>query len=484
MISGLWNGVTGLNTFERALNTQSNNVTNSNTIAHKSDRITFEDLMYENRYGSGVTVQNVQKNFEQGGIQITDQALDIAIEGSGFFVVYDQINDETFYSRAGNLKMGTDGTLQAIDGKQIFGSSTTLTDTSSSDTNTQFTSEYSLYIASEPINAPTFNQTINARATDYTQSAEDSGTSGSGFKTSGSKIADIRALITDYNNKLDLYSGSPNATSTASVSQETEIAYTNFLTELQDGSDYVEVSIDGSLLRQYFDTDVQTTMNLFADRISAVAGLTGTVDTNGVVTISSLIPGEDYNITGAAINNSAPAINETTSPSTGSGIAMVNSSRDSLKTELENAGARFLELRHNISQTDADLTGIGSVQLRLDNLNISENVFGELSVEDGLIYSADGENKFLVGKLETAYFSNPEGLEPVGGTLFSQNELSGTAKNASNINELVSGAVELSNSSFSEGLVDLMLYQRAFEASSKSVTTADEFLRTAIQLKK
>ncbi len=37
MISGLWNGLTGLSTFEKALSTQSNNVTNSNTIGHKAE---------------------------------------------------------------------------------------------------------------------------------------------------------------------------------------------------------------------------------------------------------------------------------------------------------------------------------------------------------------------------------------------------------------------------------------------------------------
>ncbi len=84
MISGLWNGVTGLNTFERALTTQSNNVTNSNTIGHKSDQISFQDLMYQSRYGKGVTVQSVEKNFDQGGIKITDNTLDAAIEGDGF----------------------------------------------------------------------------------------------------------------------------------------------------------------------------------------------------------------------------------------------------------------------------------------------------------------------------------------------------------------------------------------------------------------
>ncbi|XPV53068.1 MAG: flagellar basal body protein [Halarcobacter ebronensis] len=39
MIGGLWNGISGLNSFEKALSAQSNNVTNSNTIGHKSDTV-------------------------------------------------------------------------------------------------------------------------------------------------------------------------------------------------------------------------------------------------------------------------------------------------------------------------------------------------------------------------------------------------------------------------------------------------------------
>ena len=48
MIGGLWNGVTGLATFEKALNVESNNSTNVNTVGYKEDIVNFADLMYEN----------------------------------------------------------------------------------------------------------------------------------------------------------------------------------------------------------------------------------------------------------------------------------------------------------------------------------------------------------------------------------------------------------------------------------------------------
>ena len=72
MISALWNGISGLSTFEKAINVESNNATNVNTVGYKEDVVTFEDMMYQNRYGKGVNVENVTKAMpQQGGIKLT-----------------------------------------------------------------------------------------------------------------------------------------------------------------------------------------------------------------------------------------------------------------------------------------------------------------------------------------------------------------------------------------------------------------------------
>lgn len=484
MISGLWNGVSGLNTFERALSTQSNNVTNSNTIGHKSDVITFEDMMYQSRYGKGVTVQSIEKNFEQGSVKITNNALDVAIEGDGFFIVQDITDDNTYYSRAGNFKMGVDGTLESMDSNKILGSQTNISSIVTSDGTTQYNDNYTKTIGSKTINATTFDQSINAKSTNYLLSAVDSGVSGDGFKTASGKIADIQVLITDYNEKLELYASNPLTPGTASTSQVTQIYFTDFANEIQDDGSFIETYIDGELVRQYFNTDQQTTINKFADKISDRKGLTATVNSNGLLEITTLIPGSQVNITSPAINSNGYSIVESTSPILGNGIAMLNSSRDALKTALENADANFLEMTNTIADGDANLTNLGELQLKLNGLNISENVFGILSIEDGVIYAKDGENKFLIGRLETAYFPNPDSLLPQGSNLYSIGPQTGEARNASSINKLTGGAVELSNTNLSDDLVDLMVYQRAYEASSKSITTSDEFLKTAIELKK
>ncbi|NCB10219.1 MAG: flagellar hook basal-body protein, partial [Erysipelotrichia bacterium] len=120
MISGLWNGITGLNSFEKALSVESNNSSNVNTVGYKEDVINFADLMYSNNistsYGKGTSVATVDKAmYQQGGIKLTSSPYDVAIEGKGYFVVQN-INSkgqpETYYTRAGNFKVAENGFLQ------------------------------------------------------------------------------------------------------------------------------------------------------------------------------------------------------------------------------------------------------------------------------------------------------------------------------------------------------------------------------------
>ena len=116
MISALWNGISGLNTFQKAINVESNNATNVGTLGYKSDVVSFEDMMYQNRYGKGSNVQSVTKAMsEQGGIKFTNYTFDVAIEGKGYFMVRDIKSDGTaqnYYTRSGNFKMASDGFLK------------------------------------------------------------------------------------------------------------------------------------------------------------------------------------------------------------------------------------------------------------------------------------------------------------------------------------------------------------------------------------
>jgi flagellar hook protein FlgE len=102
----------------------------------------------------------------------------------------------------------------------------------------------------------------------------------------------------------------------------------------------------------------------------------------------------------------------------------------------------------------------------------------------GILYVKDGENKFVVGKLQTAGFTNEQGLVSQGNNLYEISNETGNIYNAVNLNKLVGSSLEQSKASIANSLTALLIYQKAFEANSKSITTSDDMLQTAIQLKK
>ena len=108
-------GLSGLNATSKHLDVIGNNVANANTFGEKSSRAEFTDV-YANAMngvssspiGIGVTVSSVTQQFTQGNIVTTDNSLDLAINGAGFF----QVNDgggSLSYTRNGQFRVDRDG---------------------------------------------------------------------------------------------------------------------------------------------------------------------------------------------------------------------------------------------------------------------------------------------------------------------------------------------------------------------------------------
>lgn len=484
MIGSLWNGISGLNSFDKALGSESNNIANVSTVGYKEDNISFADMMYQNGYGKGVSVENVSKSIsQQGGIKLTNSAYDMAIEGKGFFIIGD-ISDsgisETYYTRAGNFKVSENDILQTQDDMNVLGLS------SISTPNVQFDNTYSKSIASQIINNSNSLQTINAKASDYNSTASSDSldiNSGNNYKTKSAKIADVEALIADYKAKLELYSSNSTAVASDSISQITNINLSTSMDQLTNENDLIKITINNTEIKQQFDTDIATTLKKFSDKISNIQGLTSSVDTNsGILTINSLIPGKEASIRDAQINENFMSIVNTQDAKLGAGLGLANSSRDALSTVLDKAGAKFLDVTSTISLTNQNnLQLVDKIQVNLEKYNLS-NSSADIEIDNGAIYIKDGENKFLVGKVQTAHFINEQGLSPQGGNLYQITDESGNALNAENMNKVVGNSLEQSKANLSNSLTALLIYQKAFEANSKSITTSDDLLKTAIEL--
>src|SRR5574344_207462 len=299
MIGALWNGMSGIISYEKGLNVEANNAANISTVGHKKDTISFEDALYSSRFGKGVITQGISKTFAQGNIRPTQSNIDVAIDGKGFFIVKDD-GGKTFYTRAGNFIQAEDGFLKTQNNLNVMGiipQQKKIVSTDASDT--IFTDEFIRNLNSSTISFDSVAYNINAKSSDYYKSAksDDISLSGSNYKTSGSKINDVEAALYDYNEKLQLLKSNPEANSVPSSSQITQVNYSKVLNELQNENNFISISIDNHVLRQQFDTDIETTLKKLSDKISNLQGFSSSVDANtGIFTIERLVNGKEFKV--------------------------------------------------------------------------------------------------------------------------------------------------------------------------------------------
>lgn len=135
MNRALYVAKTGLEAQQFRLAAISNNLANANTYGYKTGRAEFDDLLYQNvrqpgaqasqdesntlpsglQLGTGVKAIGVQKIHTQGNLMVTDNQLDIAIEGKGFFQALDQ-DGNLMYSRDGSFQVNQNGDVVTSSG--------------------------------------------------------------------------------------------------------------------------------------------------------------------------------------------------------------------------------------------------------------------------------------------------------------------------------------------------------------------------------
>ncbi len=123
---GFQQGLSGLNAAARNLDVIGNNVANTNTVGAKASRAEFADIYASslsgasgNAVGIGVTVAAVAQQFTQGDISTTNNPLDVAINGPGFFELSD--NGIKSYSRNGQFKLDPNGYITTSSGARVQG---------------------------------------------------------------------------------------------------------------------------------------------------------------------------------------------------------------------------------------------------------------------------------------------------------------------------------------------------------------------------
>ncbi len=136
MLPALYVSKTGLAAQDMNLTTISNNLANVSTTGFKADRAEFQDLLYQTKrqpgansttdtelpsglqLGTGVRIVGTQKNFTAGSLATTDQPLDMAINGRGFFQIT-QADGTTAYTRDGTFHLDSNGQIVTASGNAL-----------------------------------------------------------------------------------------------------------------------------------------------------------------------------------------------------------------------------------------------------------------------------------------------------------------------------------------------------------------------------
>lgn len=451
--------LSGLRAANTDLAVKGNNIANASTVGFKASRTEFGDV-YANSLiksgstpGNGVLVTAVSQQFDQGNISFTDNSLDLAVNGQGFFVM-DSTGGDVVYSRAGNFGLDSQGFIVSNDGAKLKGLI--------ADANGLITggNPQSLQVETTDL-APSattgLDMSFNLDARELSPNTGVAAAAGfTPFDPTTPSTFNHSTSQTVFD---DL--GLPHVMSQYFVKQNPDPLAADPLNTGASNTWDVYVLIDGE---QVWDenaaapseTSVADPGPPIAFRPGFQIGFTSagildpTVGGGGTYTIDNWDPKD---ITGA--------INGATTPAATITLNFTNASQ---------FGGEFA-----ISSSEQN----GFAQGRLAGVQISS---------DGVLFAryTNGEAQNL-GQIVLASFDNVQGLSPQGSTAWAESAESGQptvgVPQSGSLGALTAGALEESNVDLSEELVGLIIAQRNFQANSKTIETANTLTQTIINLR-
>jgi flagellar hook protein FlgE len=404
---GFQQGLSGLNAASKNLDVIGNNVANANTVGFKASQAQFADV-YANSLGGagavgiGTRVSTVAQQFSQGNITVTNNSLDMAVSGSGFFRLSD--NGSIVYSRNGQFQMDKDGYIVTSQGYRLTGF---LPDAAG---NIVATTPGDLLISTADL-LP--NPTANVTA---------------GLNLDSRSAIIPAAPVFDPNNSAT-FNNSTSMTVYDSLGGSHVASVYFAKTGVNAWSSYL--TVDGALVPAA--TGLLTTM---------------TFNTNGtILTPAGAVTSAGFTPAGAA--------------------------------------AQTLTFDFGATSQFGGIFGVNS--LSQDGYT-SGRMTGFSTGKDGIIAGrySNGQTRTL-GQVVLSNFSNPQGLQPLGGNNWAESSVSGTpltgAPGSASLGVLQTSAVEDSNVDLTAELVNMITAQRVYQANAQTVKTQDQVLQTLVNLR-
>ncbi len=435
--------LSGLNAASNNLAVTGNNIANANTVGFKKSRSEFADVYASSlggvsatTPGAGVRVANVSQQFNQGNLQFTDNNLDLALSGEGFFTLAKSPTEttDTSYSRSGEFKLNKDGYLVNNQGRALMvyrpngtkisdGFSTGVTQPVQINTLTGLPSATDSVNMQVNLNAQdsflpsqqTFDPTIN---TSYNTQ-----TSATIYDTLGSPH-----ILTTYYVKLD-----PD---TATQPETSEWLVYHYVSEPATPKNITPVNVTSGPLGGTTPESAKLTFDSGGKLIEPLDGRFSLAD---------------YQII----------------PKTGAADIKIGT--------MNFFGSTQVQEKFSVN----GLTQNGLPAGRLTGIDIDNQ---------GVIFArfSNGGSQTM-GKVALTRFANNNGLAKIGDTSWGQSANSGEPipgeAGANNFGLIQSGALEASNVELSAQLVNLIVAQQHYQANAQTITTENSIMQTILNIR-
>jgi len=532
--------LSGLNASSRALDVTSNNVANASTVGFKTGSTHFADVYANSLSGAGsssigigTSIQAIQQNFTTGNITSTNNPLDIAINGGGFFRM--STNGVISYSRNGQFHLDSSGYIVDDKNRQLTGYPADAT---------------GKVVQSSPV-------ALQLDAADQTPVATGAG-SGSFKGVKAVVNLDSRKAATTWVSGSALTAGSTSSPNTwspdpANYNWTTALstydslgnAHTLSLYAVKTGAKVTATTAAAASLKTAADaaaasysaanaTAAQNAANSLvaaaqaADTAGSTAltqqaladALVAQTDANAIVdagTAATAAASAQTALTSATAASDATKgqweIHATVDGTSDTGVTLTNSTLQfttsgKLDTTIANNGVLDVSIdlagitsalgKTNSATTpltfQIDFTGssqygsaFGANRLEQDGYT-SGRLTGVAVANDGTIRGnySNGQSRDL-GQVALANFTNPNGLAPIGGNQWVETSTSGQATvgapGTSSLGVLQASAVEESNVDLTAELVNMITQQRNYQANAQSIKTQDSIMQTIVNLR-
>jgi flagellar hook protein FlgE len=432
-------GLSGLNVSAKAIDVISNNIANAATVGFKTSTAQFADVYAASLSGAGASnvglgtsLADVAQQFTQGNLTTTNNPLDMAINGAGFFRMSQ--GGSVTYSRNGQFQTDQNGFIVNSQGARLTG-----------------------YLAgTNGIIVPTSPGDIQIDSSDIAPVATGSSTGLSGFRGIRANInLDARATV-------PANAWAPSGANIITIDPTTY----NFSTALTIydslGNPH---TMSFYFLKQATSGDWQVRANVDGTEENNVTGFPTTVNFDAFGAMTTAMP--------LAISVDLAGVNADLAAA---GLPVpVNSANTPLAFDVDFGTSTQFGSNFGTNRLEQD----GFAPGRLVGISISQ---------EGIVQGryTNGQSRNLA-QVALANFTAPTGLQPLGGNQWAETADSGPpligAPGTSSLGLITSSAVEDSNVDLTAELVNMITAQRNYQANAQSIRTQDQILQTLVNLR-